>query len=52
MADRSTIAVDCETQDRLEQLKPFESTTYDDVIRVLLAEVDTEDVDFVVTTDE
>jgi hypothetical protein len=42
MADRSTIAVDCETQDRLEQLKPFESTTYDDVIRVLLAEVDTE----------
>jgi hypothetical protein len=52
MPERSTIAVDSETQDRLKELKPFKSTTYDEVIRVLLAEVDTEDMGFVEVTDE
>jgi hypothetical protein len=51
MEERSTIAVHRETRDRLEKMKPFDSTTYNDVIRVLIREVDPEDTELTEASD-
>lgn len=38
-----SISVHAETRDQLKELKSFDSMSYDDVIRILIDEADTED---------
>jgi len=42
--DRATIAIKADTRERLNERKPFESTTYDEVITELLDATEGEEI--------